>query len=133
MAESTGRLHHVPADALSDATIQTSGMRRFAAISGDAVGAQSLWMGRSHVPPSTESGPHHHGHSETGIFVVSGHPVFTYEEAGHQVHVRTAPGDFVYVPPFVHHAESNPSPDEEAVVVLARTTQEAIVVNLDRL
>jgi uncharacterized RmlC-like cupin family protein len=37
------------------------------------------------------------------------------------------------VPPFVPHREENPSPDEEAVVVLARTTQEAIVVNLPAL
>jgi uncharacterized RmlC-like cupin family protein len=37
------------------------------------------------------------------------------------------------VPPFVPHREENPSPSEEAVVVIARTTQEAIVVNLDSL
>jgi uncharacterized RmlC-like cupin family protein len=37
------------------------------------------------------------------------------------------------VPPFVPHREENPDPDTEAVVVIARTTQEAIVVNLDTL
>ena len=31
------------------------------------------------------------------------------------------------------HREENPDPGTEAVVVIARTTQEAIVVNLDRL
>jgi hypothetical protein len=35
-------------------------------------------------------------------------------------------------PPFVPHREENPG-DDEAVVVLARTTQEAIVVNLEGL
>jgi hypothetical protein len=30
----------------------------------------------------------------------------------------------------VPHREENPDPDDEAVVVIARTTQEAIVVNL---
>jgi hypothetical protein len=30
----------------------------------------------------------------------------------------------------VPHREENPDPTEEAVVVIARTTQEAIVVNL---
>ena len=43
------------------------------------------------------------------------------------------PGDFVYVPPHVPHIESNEHSDHEAVVVIARTTQEAIVVNLDSL
>jgi hypothetical protein len=33
----------------------------------------------------------------------------------------------------VPHREENPSPDSEAVVVLARSTQEAIVVNVDSL
>lgn len=31
------------------------------------------------------------------------------------------------------HREENPSPDDEAVVVIARSTQEAIVVNLPEL
>jgi uncharacterized RmlC-like cupin family protein len=39
----------------------------------------------------------------------------------------------VYVPPWVPHREENPDPDTEAVVVIARSTQEAIVVNLDDL
>lgn len=39
----------------------------------------------------------------------------------------------VYVPPYVPHREENPSPSEEAVVVLARSTQEGIVVNLPSL
>ena len=47
--------------------------------------------------------------------------------------LETSPGDYVYVPPFVPHREENPSPDEEAVVVIARTTQEAIAVNLESL
>jgi hypothetical protein len=33
----------------------------------------------------------------------------------------------------VHHIESNANSDEEAVVVIARTTQEAIVENLEGL
>ena len=105
MAEHETRVHHVPAGALSEATAQTSGMRRLAAISGATVGAQALWMGQSHVAPGANSGMHHHGESETGIFVLSGHPVFSYREDGNEVHVQTAPGDFVYVPPFVHHVE----------------------------
>jgi len=127
------RLHHVPGDGLSWTTAQTSGMARFAAISGDTVGAKAIWMGRTDVAPRTTSGPHHHGHSETGIYVVSGTPVFIYQHDGEEVRLQTKPGDFVYVPPFVPHVESNADSLEQAVVVISRTTQEAIVVNLDSL
>lgn len=127
------RLHHVPAEACSGGTAQTAGMTRFAAISGEATGSRAIWMGRTHVAPRAASGPHHHGHSETGIYVVSGTPTFVYREGDHDVRIRTRPGDFVYVPPFVPHVESNEDSDEEAVVVIARSTQEAIVVNLPEL
>jgi uncharacterized RmlC-like cupin family protein len=127
------RLHHVPAEACSRGTAQTPGMIRFEALSGQAVGARAIWMGRTHVAPRTASGPHHHGDSETAIYVVSGTPSFTYLEGDHEVHIHTRPGDFVYIPPFVPHTESNEDSDEEAVVVIARSTQEAIVVNLPAL
>ena len=105
-------------------------MRRLAAISGRTVGSEKLWMGRTEVAPGTSSGDHHHGEAETAIYVVSGHPVFVFEVDGAPERVETGPGDFVFVPPFVAHREENPSPDQEAVVVIARSTQEAIVVNL---
>jgi uncharacterized RmlC-like cupin family protein len=128
-----GRLHHVPAEECSASTAQTAGMTRRAALSGDSVGSRAIWMGQTHVEPGAVSRPHHHGESETGIYVVSGHPEFIYRDGEREVRLRTKPGDYVYVPPFVHHVESNEGSDEEAVVVIARTTQEAIVENLDRL
>ncbi len=123
-----------PAD-LSGATAQTSGMLRSAAISGDLVGAQSLWMGRTVLPPGISSGDHHHGESETGIYVAAGNPVFVFRDPGTGAIVRlqTEPGDYVWVPPHARHREENPSADTEAVVVIARSTQEAIVVNVDAL
>jgi len=108
-------------------------MTRMAALSGETVGSRAIWMGETHVAPRVASGPHHHGKSETGIFVVSGHPEFIYSEDGDEVRLTTKPGDYIYVPPFVHHIESNAHSDEEAVVVIARTTQEAIVENLEDL
>jgi uncharacterized RmlC-like cupin family protein len=125
-----GRLYHVPSEDCTTGTAQTSGMERFSALSGDTVGSRAIWMGETHVAPRVASGPHHHGESETGIYVVSGHPEFVYADGASEVRVRTKPGDYVYIPPFVHHIESNAHSDEEAVVVIARTTQEAIVENL---
>jgi uncharacterized RmlC-like cupin family protein len=126
------RLRLIKSGQLSQATAQTAGMARSAAISGDLVGAQSLWMGRTELPPGVSSGDHHHGQSETGIYVVSGSPVFTCRdpESGDLIRLETEPGDYVWVPPHVPHREENPSPDVPAVVVIARSTQEAIVVNV---
>ena len=117
---------------LSAGTAQTSGMIRSAAISGPLTGSRGLWMGTTVLPPATSSGDHHHGESETGIYVVSGHPVFVFRDpaGGTLTRLAAAPGDFIWVPPHVPHREENPSADSEAVVVIARTTQEAIVVNL---
>lgn len=128
-------LRLIRAGSLSGDTAQTGGMVRTAAISGELTGAQALWMGRTVVPPGVSSGDHHHGASETGIYVVSGHPVFVFRDpaSGSVVRLEAEPGDYVWVPPHVPHREENPSPDTEAVVVLARSTQEAIVVNVPAL
>lgn len=124
------RLHQVTPANLSADTAQTSGMRRVEALSGNTVGSSKLWMGQTHVAPATMSGNHHHGKSETGIYVLSGHPVFVFLQDETERRLETRPGDYIYVPPWVPHREENPDPDNEAVVVIARTTQEAIVVNV---
>jgi uncharacterized RmlC-like cupin family protein len=121
-------LRHVRAGELSGDTGQTPGMVRREAVSAGTVGSERVWMGQTTVAPHTNSGDHHHGDSETAIYVVSGHPVFVFAEEGEEVRLATSPGDYVFVPPFTPHREENPT-DHEAVVVLARSTQEAIVVN----
>ena len=126
-------LHHTSGDALSEETAQTPGMRRYEAVSGRMTGSRKIWMGKTYVAPGMASGDHHHGKAETGIYVLSGHPVFVFLYDGEERRIQTAPGDYVYVPPYVPHREENPSPDEEAVVVIARSTQEGIVVNLPSL
>jgi uncharacterized RmlC-like cupin family protein len=90
-------------------------------------------MGRTTVAPEVRSADHHHGESETAIYVVSGHPEFVFLDGDTERRVRTNPGDYIYVPPFAPHREENPDPVEDAVVVIARTTQQAIVVNLPSL
>jgi uncharacterized RmlC-like cupin family protein len=107
-------------------------MDRREAISGRRSGSAAIWMGETVVAPSVASADHHHGESETAIFVASGHPAFVFidPDSGVERRVETSPGDYVFVPPWTPHREENPSPDEPAVVVIARSTQEAIVVNL---
>jgi uncharacterized RmlC-like cupin family protein len=116
-------------------TAQTAGMVRSEAISGRQVGAGSLWMGTTVMAPASRSGDHHHGASETGIYVVSGHPAFVFRDpaTGALTRLETSPGDFVWVPPQVPHREENPDPGTDAVVVIARSTQDAIVVSVDGL
>jgi uncharacterized RmlC-like cupin family protein len=125
-------LRHIPGSSLSGDAKQTSGMTRLEAISGKTVGSQKLWMGQTHVAPSTSSGDHHHGETETAIYVVSGNPVFVFAEGDREVRLEAAPGDYIFVPPYVPHREENPGA-EEAVVVIARSSQEGVVVNLPSL
>ena len=127
-------LSQVTSHLLSSQTAQSGGMTRLEALSGRTVGSDKLWMGETHVAPATGSENHHHGESETGIYVVRGHPEFVFlDETSREPverRLRTSPGDYIYVPPWVPHREENPDPQQEAVVVIARTTQDAIVVNL---
>jgi uncharacterized RmlC-like cupin family protein len=128
-------LRHIPAAELDSDTAQTGGMTRLSAISAHRVGSHKLWMGETHVGPAQRSGDHHHGEAETAIYVVSGSPEFVFldETSGEETRLRPGPGDYVFVPPYTPHREENNDPDTEAVVVLARSTQEAIVVNLPSL
>lgn len=124
------RPRHVPAADLRSDTAQSTGMRREEAVSGRTVGSAAIWMGRTTIAPGSVSAAHHHGDSETAIYVVSGTPRFVFLDGPEPVAVDAGPGDYVFVPPNVAHREENPSTDTDAVVVLARSTQEAIVVNL---
>jgi uncharacterized RmlC-like cupin family protein len=119
----TDRVHHVRAGELGG----------YAAISGSTVGSKRLWMGMVENPPASATDNHHHGDSEAGIYVVSGHPVFVYHDGAREVRLPAEPGDFFLVPPFVPHREENPDPTEPAVVVIARTTQEPIKVSVPEL
>jgi uncharacterized RmlC-like cupin family protein len=125
-------LHHTRSGELDPDTTQTKGMQRFEALSARYGGTTKLWLGENHVGAQMSSGDHHHGEAETGIYVVSGHPEFVFLEDGVERRIQTGPGDYVFVPPYVPHREENPN-DEPAIVVLARSTQEGIVVNLPSL
>lgn len=127
------RVHHVRSSEISSDTAQSEGMRRFAALSGRSVGAEKLWMGETHVAPETASANHHHGDSETAIYVRSGHPEFVFHDGVQEVRICAQPGDYIFIPPYLPHREENPDPTTPAEVVIARSAQEPIVVDLPRL
>ncbi|OBF69569.1 cupin [Mycobacterium sp. 852002-51971_SCH5477799-a] len=127
------RVRHIKASEISSDTAQSEGLRRFAALSGSSVGAEKLWMGETHALPRSASGNHHHGDSETAIYVRSGNPEFVFHDGSDEVRIAAAPGDYVFIPPYLPHREENPDPDTTAEVVIARSSQEAIVINLPAL
>lgn len=120
----------VKANDLSDQTPQTSGLQRFEAVSAKRLGSKDLWMGLSVLPAGGRTGVHHHGESETALYVLSGVGRWWVGDALDQAR-EAHPGDFVYIKPNVVHWEENVSDTEPVRMIVARTTQDAIVINLD--
>ena len=104
-------------------------MRREAGISAALSGSQGLWMGTAVNDAGAKSGVHHHGQNESGIYILRGRVRFRWGEQLEHV-VDTEPGDFVFVPPYEVHMEENLDPESEAELLLARNSQEQIVVNV---
>ena len=128
MSDATVRL--VRRGELSSNTAQTSGgLVRLSAVSTSMTGSAGLWMGIAELPTGHATEVHHHGESETGVLVLDGVTRWWYGPDLTE-HVVAERGDFVYVPAGAVHVEENPSATEIARIVVARTSGEAIVVNL---
>jgi uncharacterized RmlC-like cupin family protein len=120
----------VHASELDMNTPQTPGMTRAAAITHAKTGATKLWAGTVTVEPNAKTGAHHHGELESVLYVIRGRARMRWGD--HLEYVDEAgPGDFIYVPPYVPHQEMNASTSEPVEVVVVRSGQEPIVVNLD--
>jgi uncharacterized RmlC-like cupin family protein len=87
-----------------------------------------LWAGRVETAPGAFSAWHHHDRNETSLYVVSG--VLRLEFEGGEGYLDAGPGDFVHVPAFTVHRESNPT-DEPSVAVIARAGGGIPTVNVD--
>ena len=111
-------------------TAQTPGMHREEACGAKTVGAEHLWVGHVHVGEGVRSGPHHHGELESVIYVIAGNARFRFGDNLENT-VEATVGDFVFVPPYLVHQEINASEDEPVDMVVARSSQENIVVNVD--
>ncbi|MEV6283196.1 cupin domain-containing protein [Kribbella sp. NPDC051770] len=106
----------VPAD-------PTSGMLRTKAFE-----VPVLWAGKVETAPGAVSGWHHHDRNESSLYVVSG--VLRMEFEGYEGYLDAVAGDFVHVPAFVVHRESNPG-GEPSVAVIARAGGGIPTVNVE--
>lgn len=120
----------IPGSQLDFNTPQTAGMTRAAAITHARTGASKIWAGTVAVQATAKTGAHHHGELESILYVVSGRGRVRWGEHLEFI-AEGAPGDFIYIPPFVPHQEINPSNTEILTCVVIRSGQEPIVVNLD--
>lgn len=120
----------IPGDSLDTNTPQTPGMTRAAAVNYARVGAQKIWAGTVRIEPDAKTGPHHHGSLESVIYVIRGRARMRWGEHLEYT-AEAAPGDFIYIPPYVPHQEINPSAQEPLQCVVIRSDQEAVVVNLN--
>jgi uncharacterized RmlC-like cupin family protein len=87
-----------------------------------------LWAGQVETAPGAVSGWHHHDKNETSLYVVSG--VLRLEFEGFDGYLDAGPGDFIHVPAFTVHRESNPT-DEPSLAVIARAGGGIATVNVD--
>ena len=87
-----------------------------------------LWAGRVVTDPGAVSGWHHHDRNESNLYVVSG--VLRLECEGVEGYVDAEAGDFVHVPAFTVHRESNPT-DQQSIAVVARAGTGAATVNVE--
>lgn len=120
----------VSEDKLDDNTPQTKGMKRFAAIAKNNVGAEKIWAGKVDIEPNAKTGAHHHGALESVIYVLSGKAKMRWGDKL-EFEEYANPGDFIFVPPFVPHQEINASVNEILKCILFRSGQEPVIVNLD--
>ena len=87
-----------------------------------------LWAGQVETAPGVSSGWHHHDRNESSLYVVRG--VLRFEFEGHEGWIDAGPGDFVHVPSWTVHRESNPT-DLPSLAVIARVGGGVPTVNVD--
>jgi uncharacterized RmlC-like cupin family protein len=87
-----------------------------------------LWAGKVETAPGAVSGWHHHDRNESSLYVVSG--VLRLEFEGYDGYLDAEAGDFVHVPAYTVHRESNPT-DQASLAVIARVGGGIPTVNVE--
>jgi uncharacterized RmlC-like cupin family protein len=113
MADPQAALTHVAGDHLEESD-HTPGMLR-----RKAVQTADLWSGTAVTEPGAASAWHHHGAHESILYLARGSLRMEFGPGGASSFDATA-GDFVHVPPWAVHRETNPG-DEASLLVVVRT------------
>lgn len=114
-----------PGDSAREET-SSDGVTRVSGVSARHTPATKIWFGKVSNAPGYRSLPHHHGEAETGGYLLSGHGRIYYGD-NYAEFVDVRAGDFVFVPPFIHHIEANMSTTEGLVWLTARTPDNIVV------
>jgi uncharacterized RmlC-like cupin family protein len=115
--------------AFTQETAQTLGSVRLAGVCAETGVDSALWGGTFEVAPGARTGIHHHGTQETIAYVLEGESLVEWGEHGEFQRLARA-GDFIHVPAWLLHRESNPSATQAFRWVVIRSTPEPIVVAL---
>ncbi len=102
---------------------QTPGIRRRQAFAGE-----DRWIGHVETQPGEWSGWHHHGATDTYLYVLGGSLEFEFGQEAERVFVE--PGSFAHVPAGVVHRERT-TPGRPGDIVLVRIGSGPAVVNVD--
>ena len=95
-----------------------------------ALASSYRWLGRpGRGRTATNVGWHHHERNESSLYIVRGVLGFAFD--GLDGYIDAGPGDFVHVPAWTIHSESNPS-REPSFAVIARVGGGIPTVNVDR-
>ena len=84
-------------------------------INNEVMGSKRVTMGRTVIPVHTANERHAHLNAEAGMYIVSGTMVAYIGPEAKQVICPA--GTFIYCPEGVIHGVTNPSRDEEVVLV----------------
>ncbi len=103
-----------------DAERGRTGVTYAAGVSAETAGAYGLSLQIASLPPGARAAAHLHAQHESAAYVVEGEVVFWFGQ-GLEERIDAGVGDFIYIPPGVPHLVANPSDDQPAVTVLART------------
>jgi uncharacterized RmlC-like cupin family protein len=103
--------------------------QRRPAITTGTTGAEQICMAYGVSAPGTSTGAHHHGTTETAAYVLSG-SVRIYFGNQYEEYLDANAGEFVFVPPHIHHIEINIS-DQESTFVVARSSGEPVIVPIE--
>lgn len=102
---------------------QTPGIRR-----RQAFADEDRWIGHVETEPGEWSGWHHHGETDTYLYVLAGGLEFEFGPARERLSV--GPGDFALMPAGVIHRERT-TPEGPGEIVLVRLGPGPAVVNVE--